>query len=152
MQENINIHIDYEFINWNKYINLERANKFLANKIKQEEKSFIVFNVKERYLGEYPIALTIKPHFSHKKSDLDNFRMKGLIDGLVAAGVIENDNLTKINKITLEPIFDGKTGVDVMICANKKEDKDVLKDFINNLSEEEKNELRKHIAEVEKDG
>lgn len=152
MQENINIHIDYEFINWNEYINLERANKFLANKIKQEEKNFIVINVKERYLGKYPIALTIKPHFSHKKSDLDNFRMKGLIDGLVAAGVIENDNLTKINKITLEPIFDGNTGVDVMICANKKEDKDVLKDFINSLSEEEKDELRKHIAEVEKDG
>ncbi len=152
MQENINIHIDYDFINWNKYINLERANKFLANKIKQEEKNFIVFNVKERYLGEYPIALTIKPHFSHKKSDLDNFRMKGLIDGLVAAGVIENDNLTKINKITLEPIFDDKTGVDIMICANKEKGKDVLKDFINSLSEEEKDKLRKHIAEVEKDG
>lgn len=146
------IHIDYDFMNWNKYINVERTNKYMANGVKQAEKNYIVATVKERYTGAYPVALTIKPHYTHKKGDLDNFRMKGLIDGLVTAGVIENDNLTKINKITLEPIFDGKTGVEVEIKENKSKDTDALKDYIENLSEEDKRKLRKHIAEVEKDG
>ena len=109
------IHLDYDFKNWNEYINVERTNQYMANKIKQDEKADIVFTTKERYTGTYPVTLTIKPHYQHKKGDLDNFRMKGLIDGLVSAGVIENDNLTKIDKIILEPIFDEEIGVDVEI-------------------------------------
>lgn len=113
------IHIDYDFMGWNEYINIERRNKYQANKVKQDEKAVVVFSVKEKYTGNYPVTLTIRPHYKHKRRDLDNFRMKGLIDGLVSAGVIENDNLTKITKIILEPIFDDVTGVDIEITESE---------------------------------
>lgn len=110
--------IDYDFMGWNEYINAERRNKYKANRIKQDEKALVVFSVKEKYTGKYPVTLIIRPHYQHRKRDLDNYRMKGLIDGLVSAGVIENDNLTKINKIILEPIIDGGTGVEVEIIES----------------------------------
>lgn len=109
------IHIDYNFIGWNEYINAERKNKYSANNIKQDEKAIIAFSVDKKYKGDYPVTLTIRPHYKSKRRDLDNYRMKGLIDGLVSAGVIENDNLTKIDKIILEPIFDSGNGVDIEI-------------------------------------
>lgn len=139
------IHLNYDFLNWNKYINIERTNKYMANNIKQEEKSYIALTVKERYTGNYPVSLTIRPHYQHKKGDLDNFRMKGLIDGLVSA---ENDNLTKIDKITLEPIFDGVTGVDVEI--KESDSKYTLVDFVDSLTKEEKEKLENYLNELEK--
>lgn len=142
------IHLNYDFINWNKYINIERTNKYMANNIKQEEKAYIALTVKERYTGNYPVSLTIRPHYQHRKGDLDNFRMKGLIDGLVSAGVIENDNLTKIDKITLEPIFDGNTGVDVEI--KESDSKYTLVDFVDSLTKEEKEKLENYLDELEK--
>lgn len=114
-QNDLYLFIDYDFLNWNEYINQERANKFKANKIKQTEKEFIIWTVKKRYLGAYPVTLTVRPHFKDKRRDLDNFRLKGLIDGLVAAGVIKNDNLNCINKIIIEPVFSDEIGVEVII-------------------------------------
>lgn len=113
------IFINGHFINWNDYIRLERGNKFKANTVKQCEKQFVVFSVKEKYAGKYPVTLTLRPHFQNKRQDLDNFRMKGLIDGLVAAGVIKNDNLKCINKIILEPVFDDEIGVEVEITESE---------------------------------
>lgn len=107
--------IEYDFPNWNEYINEERSNKYRANKTKQAEKNFIVWTVKEKYQGSYPVTLTIRPHFKDKRRDLDNYRLKGLIDGLVAAGVIKNDNLTCIDKIIIEPVFTDQIGVEVEI-------------------------------------
>lgn len=107
--------IDYNFINWNEYINIERANKYRANTVKQNEKKYICFTVKEKYEGKYPVTLIVRPHFDNKRRDLDNFRLKGLIDGLVAAGVIKNDNLTCIDKILIEAVFDKKQGVEIEI-------------------------------------
>lgn len=115
------IYINYDFMNWNKYINAERSNKYLANSIKQAEKNYICYKVKQKYRGKYPITLTVRPHFRNKRSDLDNFRLKGLIDGLVAAGVIVNDNLNCINKIILDPIFDKEGGVEVEITESGAE-------------------------------
>lgn len=107
--------IDYEFMDWNKYIDTERRNIYAANSVKQREKSVVMWTVKGKYTGNYPVTLTFKPHFKNKRRDLDNFRLKGLIDGLVAAGVIKNDNLTCVNRIVLEPVFDGKGGVEIEI-------------------------------------
>lgn len=140
------IHLDYDFMGWNEYIRAERTNKYKANHIKQDEKAVVVFSVKERYTGSYPVTLTIKPHYQRRNKDLDNYRMKGLIDGLVSAGVIENDNLTKITKIVLEPIFDGGTGVDIEIQPNQRTD--TLKDYVNSLSEKEKDRVRAYLKLV----
>lgn len=124
-KQKVKLFIDYDFINWNEYINIERGNKYRANTIKQTEKQFILWTVKEKYQGKYPITLTIKPHFQNKRRDLDNFRLKGLIDGLVCAGVIKNDNLTCIDKIIIEAVYSDVIGVEVEITesegANEKD-------------------------------
>lgn len=109
------IFIDYDFINWNEYIKAERGNKYHANAIKQAEKNYILYTVKQKYTGKYPVTLTVRPHFKNKRRDLDNFRLKGLIDGLVAAGVLVNDNLNCIDRILLEPIYSDEVGVEVEI-------------------------------------
>lgn len=109
------IFINYDFPNWNEYIKAERGSIYQANAIKQAEKNYIAFTVKEKYKGKYPVTLTIRPYFKNKRKDLDNFRLKGLIDGLVAAGVIINDNLNCINKIIIDPIFTDEVGVEVEI-------------------------------------
>ena len=109
------IFIDYDFPNWNDYIKAERGSLYHANAIKQAEKNYIAYTVKQKYKGKYPITLTVRPHFFNKRKDLDNFRLKGLLDGLIAAGVIINDNLNCINRIILEPIYSNVVGVEVEI-------------------------------------
>lgn len=113
--------IDYDFMNWNEYIKAERGNKYHANAIKQAEKNYIGYTVKQRYTGKYPVTLTVRPHFQNKRKDLDNFRLKGLIDGLVTAGVIHNDNLNCINKIIIEAVYSDVIGVEIEI--NESEEK-----------------------------
>ena len=117
----MNIYIDYDFLNWNKYIQAERGNRYHANAIKQAEKQYIINTVKEKYTGKYPVTLTVRPHFSNKRKDLDNFRLKGLIDGLVAAGVIVDDNLNCIDRIIIDPIFSKEIGVEVEITESRGE-------------------------------
>ena len=109
------IFIDYDFPNWNEYIKAERGSLYHANAIKQAEKEYIAYTVKEKYKGNYPVTLTVRPHFKDKRRDLDNFRLKGLIDGLVAAGVIKNDNLNCIDKIIIEAVYSDEIGVEIEI-------------------------------------
>lgn len=115
MSNKLKIFIDYDFIDWNKYIQAERGSLYHANAIKQAEKNYIAYTVKQRYKGKYPVTLTVRPYFKNKRKDLDNFRLKGLIDGLVAAGVLVNDNLNCINRIIVEPIYSDEVGVEVEI-------------------------------------
>lgn len=109
------IFIPYEFTTWNDYIREERGNLYKANHIKQSEKQIVSLLVKEKYKGNYPVTLTVRPHFKEKRRDLDNYRLKGLIDGLVCAGVIRNDNLKCIDKIILEAVFTESEGVEIEI-------------------------------------
>ena len=107
--------INYMPPNWNEYINSERKNKYIANNIKQKEKQIIKLLAKKKYTGKYPVEIIVRPHYSSYRQDLDNCRYKGLLDGLVSAGVLKNDNLKHIQRITLEPIFDDKVGVEIEI-------------------------------------
>lgn len=113
------IFIPYEFVSWNDYIRTERGCFYKANHIKQSEKLIVGASVKGKYKGTYPITLAVRPYFHNKKRDLDNYRLKGLIDGLVSAGVIKNDNLNCINKIIIEPIFTDKEGVEIEITPTE---------------------------------
>ncbi len=108
--------IEYTPPNWNKYIDLERGNFHAANNLKQKEKKIVRYStIGKQYKGNYPVELIFKPHFKDHRQDLDNFRYKGLLDGLVASKVLKNDNLKHIQKITLEPVFDDKNGVEIEI-------------------------------------
>lgn len=108
--------IEYMPNNWNQYINAERTNKYIANNIKQREKDVVHYFARgKKYTGNYPVEIILRPHFKSYRQDLDNFRYKGLLDGLVSSGVLKNDNLKHIQRITLEPIFDDKYGVEIEI-------------------------------------
>ena len=117
-RDELSISLFYPFDppNWNKYISFERANKHAASSLKKREKE----RVKElfegiKYGGGYPVELEIRPHFKDQRRDLDNTRYKGILDGLVACGVIENDNLKHIQRIIIEPVFDDVDGLGITI-------------------------------------
>lgn len=115
----LKISVDYVPPNWNKYINLERRSFYGANSLKQKEKNIMKLStIGVKYEGKYPVKITFKPHFKDYRQDLDNFRAKGLLDGLVANGVIKNDNLKCINLIIIEPIIDGKEITEIEINDN----------------------------------
>lgn len=104
--------------NWNDYIKTERGNKYQANNLKQQEKQLVKLMTRGMsYNGSYPVKIVFKPHYSSLRQDLDNFRYKGLLDGLVFAKVIENDNLKHIQKIEIEPIFDDVECIEIEIAA-----------------------------------
>lgn len=116
--------LPYMPMNWNEYIGRERGSKYAANNIKQAEKQIVesycrLIRNKDgspaMYTGGYPAQVTIRPHFSAKRADLDNTRYKGIIDGLVSCGVIQNDNLKHIQRIVLEPIFDDIEAIEIII-------------------------------------
>lgn len=110
------IKVNYIPPNWNEYINIERRNFYSANRLKQKEKEIMRYHtIGKRYEGKYPVELILRPHYKDYRQDLDNLRYKGLIDGLVANKVIENDNLKHIQKITIEPIFDDEEIVEIEI-------------------------------------
>lgn len=108
--------IDYMPPNWNEYINLERKNYYAANNLKQKEKQIVrLLTIGKSYKGNYPVEITFKPHFKDRRQDLDNTRVKGLLDGLVACGALKNDNLRHIQRIILEPVFDDREGIEIEI-------------------------------------
>lgn len=110
------IFIPYKVINWNEYINTERTNRYAANSIKQTDKKIVRDAVKnEVYHGGYPCQMTFRYHFKDRRYDLDNVRLKGIIDGLVSCGVIKNDNLRYIQRIVIEPIFSQDEGMEIEI-------------------------------------
>lgn len=108
--------IDYNVVNWNEYINIERTNKYAANNLKQQEKQIVrLFARGKKYTGGYPVEIVFRPYFKDKRRDLDNTRIKGILDGLVANGVIKNDNLNYIQRIVIEPIFNKNQGLEIEI-------------------------------------
>lgn len=107
--------------NWNDYIKIERTNKYKANNLKQKEKHLMWLTFRgKKYNGKYPVEIILKPHYSSFRQDLDNFRYKGLLDGLVTAGMLKNDNLKHIQKITIEPVFDDTECVEIEIKELQK--------------------------------
>lgn len=114
------IYIPYNFDNWNEYIKKERSNKFIAAKVKADEKSIVGWYTKGKsYKGKYPVKLVITKYFKDKRQDLDNVRIKGVLDGLVAGKVIKNDNLTCITEITLKAKFDNeKEGLEIEVIED----------------------------------
>lgn len=110
------VFFQYDPPNWNQYIDMERTNKFKASKLKKSEKELVGWMCKNFiYAGSYPAQVTIRPHFKNMRKDLDNTRYKGILDGIVACGVIRNDNLKHIQRIVLEPVFDDTDGIEVII-------------------------------------
>ena len=87
------------FVSLNEYINAERSNKFKAAKIKKEETERVYWHFFNKpKIENYPIKLECTWFVRGKRKDPDNisFAKKFILDGMVKAGFIENDNLSKI--------------------------------------------------------
>lgn len=80
-----------EYINWAK-INKGKWNK--ANQMKQDIQNDMMFFINKLPTFEKPIKITFTWVEENKKRDLDNicFAKKFILDALVKAGKIKNDN------------------------------------------------------------
>ena len=94
------ITIKGSFTSLNEYINAERSNKFQAAKIKKEEteRAYWYFINKPK-IKDYPVNIEFVWFVKGKRKDPDNisFAKKFILDGMVKAGFIDNDNLNNIS-------------------------------------------------------
>lgn len=90
--------IEGELTALNEFINAERRNRYIAAKIKKDETGYcqdvaekIDLKLQET---DFPCALIITWYVKNKRKDADNiaFAKKFILDGLVEAGVLPNDN------------------------------------------------------------
>ena len=110
------IKIDYKFKSLNTYINEGRTNYHIANKTKQQETRISAMHFsKIPKIDKYPIELIFTWHMKSKIADLDGKLPKNIIDGLVFAKKIPDDNVKYINKITHIYKEDKKDYVEVEI-------------------------------------
>lgn len=112
---------DYNFQNLNDIIKASRGNYRYANIKKREEMEFIKYSViGEEKVKNYPVNMTFIWHVKDKNRDLDNLVGKHIIDGLVKAKILKNDNLNCINEINYKAIIDKDTYLELII--EEKED------------------------------
>lgn len=104
--------------NWNDIINHNRANRFYANKKKQEEMEEISQYINIQPVKNYPIKIIFKWHIKSKVSDLDNKSVKVILDEMQKLKIIENDNIKYINEIRYIAIPDKSDYVEVEIEEN----------------------------------
>ena len=108
--------INHKFKSINEYVNQCRTNYYVANKTKQQETmlSALMFT-KIPKIDKFPIELMFKWHMKSKIADLDGRLPKNIIDGLVKAKRIPDDNVKYIQKITHNYIGDTKDYVEIEI-------------------------------------
>lgn len=109
----IEITIEGKLPHLNEYIQKERSNRFMGAKVKKEATDLVTIQSK-RYAGkisEYPVSVILNWHVKKnrgKYADPDNigFGTKFILDGLVNAGVLEDDTYKQIESITHQFIWD----------------------------------------------
>lgn len=90
--------IEGELTALNEFINAERRNRYIAAKIKKDETGYCQDVAEKSDLklqkNDFPCALIITWYVKNKRKDADNiaFAKKFILDGLVEAGVLPNDN------------------------------------------------------------
>ena len=110
------IYIDYAFTHLNEWIAAERANKYKASKIKKEE-TYIAYLAFRGVKIQTPCKIKFTWYVKNKRRDLDNlgFSKKYILDGMVKAGAIPNDNLTHIIGLEDSYVIAAKEGVEIEI-------------------------------------
>ncbi len=86
-----------KLIHLNEYINAERRNRFIAAKIKKEMTELVAWQCKAQKIRPMPKIEKITFIWQHKNrfsKDFDNveFAKKWIMDGMVMAGVIQDDS------------------------------------------------------------
>lgn len=98
--------IEGELTALNEYINAERSNRRFAAEIKKDETGYCQDAAEKSDLKlqetDFPCALIITWYVKNKRKDADNiaFAKKFILDGLVEAGVLPNDNRKYVQGFT----------------------------------------------------
>lgn len=110
------ITIKYKFESMNSYIGKCRNNYHLANNVKQKETNLaMLYFSKMPKIEKFPIQLTFNWYMKSKIADLDGRFGKNIIDGLVRAKKIPDDNVKYIQRITHNYIESKEDFVEVEI-------------------------------------
>lgn len=88
--------IEGELTALNEFINAERRNRYIAANIKKKKTGYCkeAAETSGIELQDFPLAVLITWYVKNKRKDADNiaFAKKFILDGLVEAGVLPNDN------------------------------------------------------------
>ncbi len=115
----VRIELDYKFENLNEMIRLSRGSKFGANNQKKNEMQYVkLATMKTPKITEYPIKIDVIWHVKTTNFDLDNKILKNILDGLVNARILKNDNYNCINEITYKAIVDGTEKIELILTKN----------------------------------
>ena len=114
------IFLEYSYTTLNEYIKKERIPRrgmYIANALKKEETNVTALLVRNLEKYNTGVELEFQHHEIQLNKDLDNmaFRQKAIIDGLVKAGILQNDGLRWVKKITHTCIRDKKIGITLTI-------------------------------------
>lgn len=123
--------IRYKFENLNKIINSSRSNPYYANTIKQKETELVRLQFLGKKINHFPLTIVFKWHIKSKIADLDNCIPKSILDGMVKAGTIPNDNVKYIQKIVHEYIEDSDDYVEIEFYSNNQKSKICMKNICN---------------------
>ena len=112
----MSIYIDHAFTHLNEWISAERANKYKASKIKKDETYLASLYFRGKKFNT-PCKIRFIWHVTSKRRDLDNvsFSKKFILDSMVMAKAIPNDNLTHIIAFEDTYIISPKEGVEVIV-------------------------------------
>ena len=101
-----------ELTDLNTYINAERSNRFMGAKIKKDNTIKVYWACKEQKLKKIkiPVDMNYKWYCKNKRKDKDNisFARKFIQDGLILAGILENDGWENIYGFSDEFYIDAK--------------------------------------------
>lgn len=108
--------IDKRLMGLNEYTKQNRRNKYIGAKVKKEEQTYIIWCIKNQ-LGNLKIDKPVIAHFTwieeNKRRDLDNicFAKKFILDALVEAKVLKDDNRKIVTKFTDNVEYSSKSKV-----------------------------------------
>lgn len=108
--------IPLKLANWNDIISQCRTNKYYANthkKVEMKDISWFIRNIPP--ITKYPIEIVFTWHIKNARSDLDGKSCKSILDCMQNLGIIENDNIRHISKITYIAVKDTEEFVEMEI-------------------------------------
>lgn len=103
----------------NTYIRVERGNRYAAAKLKKDATQTVAWIAKRLPKVTRPVRLEITWHCKNRRKDPDNisFGVKFILDGLMEAGVLENDGWGQIRAISHSFEVDAKNPrIEVVLC------------------------------------
>lgn len=123
--------IKYKFENLNEIINKCRSNPYYANQVKQKETEIARLHFIGKKINHFPLTVIFKWHMKSKIADLDNKLEKSILDGMVKAGTIPNDNVKYIQKIVHEYVEDKEDYVEIEFYSDNQKTEMCMRNTCN---------------------